>query len=124
MLRNALVYEELSDNVETGDVFLLRGCPRAWFQDGKRISASGLSTYFGDVAFSVDSKLGRRLITARIDAPARLPYRRLLLNLRHPDRAPMRTVRVNGKEHRDCDFENGIVRLAAGELKYAVEATY
>jgi hypothetical protein len=100
----------------------LRGCPRAWFQDGKRIGAAGLSTYFGDISLSVDSKLRERRITATIDAPSRIPYRRMLLNLRHPGRAPMRRVLVNGKEHQDCDFENGIIRLTAGT--YAVEVSY
>ena len=124
MLRNALVYEELKDNVETGDLVLLRGCPRAWFQDGKRIGASALSTYFGDISLSVDSKLRQRLITATIDAPSRVPYRRMLLHLRHPGKAPMRRVLVNGKEHQDCDFENSIVRLPAGARTYAVEVSY
>jgi hypothetical protein len=114
----------LKDNVETGDIFLLRGASRAWFEDGKRISATGLATYFGDISFEVESRLKQGAITARIDAPARIPYSRLLLNLRHPSSAPMRRVLVNGKEYRDCDFENGIVRLAAGARTYTVEARY
>lgn len=124
MLRNALVLEELKDNVETGDIFLLRGAPRAWFEDGKRIAAAGLATYFGDISFSVDSKAKQGVIVAEIEAPARTPYRRILLNLRHPARAPMKRVMVNGKEHRDCDFESGMVRLAAGAKTYRVEARY
>ncbi|MEK7407229.1 MAG: hypothetical protein AAB225_19315 [Acidobacteriota bacterium] len=124
MLRNALVLEELNDGFETGDIFLLRGAPRAWFQDGKRIAAAGLATYFGDISFSVDSRLKQRMIAARIDAPAQRPFRRLLLNLRHPERAPIRRVLVNGKEHPDCDLHNGIVRLAAGARSYSVEAQY
>jgi hypothetical protein len=124
MLRNALVMEELRDDVETGDVFLLCGAPRAWFEDGKRIRAAGLATYFGDISVTVDSRLRQRRITASIDAPARAPYRRLLLNLRHPSRAPIRRVLVNGKEHADCDFQNGIVRLAAGQKAYSIEVQY
>jgi hypothetical protein len=124
MLRNALVLEELKDNVETGDIFLLRGAPRAWFEDGKRISAAGLATYFGDISFAVESKLKQGAISVRIDAPSRNPYKRLLLNLRHPSHAPMQRVLVNGKEYRDCDFENGIVRLTGGARTYTVEARY
>ena len=124
MLRNALVLEELKNDVETGDIFLLRGAPRAWFEDGKRIRAANLATYFGDISFTVESRLKQGEIRVRIDAPARNPYSRLLLNLRHPDRAPMRRVAVNGKEYRDCDFENGIVRLAAGAKTYTVDVRY
>ncbi len=124
MLRNALVLEELKDDVETGDIFLLRGAPRAWFEDGRRISAERLSTYFGDISFWVESKLKQHTITARIDAPTGAPYHGILLNLRHPSRARIQHVLVNGKEHRDCDYENGIVRLAAGPKTYSVEVRY
>jgi hypothetical protein len=72
----------------------------------------------------VESRLKQGSIKVRIDAPARNPYNRLVLNLRHPGRARMRHVLVNGKEYRDCDFENGIVRLAAGARTYTVEARY
>jgi hypothetical protein len=36
----------------------------------------------------------------------------------------MRRVLVNGKEYRDCDFENGVVRLAAGAGTYTVDVRY
>jgi hypothetical protein len=124
MLRNALVLEELKDDVETGDIFLLRGAPRAWFEDGKRIRVAGLATYFGDISFSVESNVNQGAIRASVQAPARNPYRRILLNLRHPRRTPMKRVVVNGKEHSDCDFANGLVRLAPGASTYTVEVRY
>ena len=40
MLRNALVMEELQENVETGKLYLLSGAPRAWFEPGKAITSS------------------------------------------------------------------------------------
>jgi len=85
---------------------------------------AGLATYFGDISFEVESRLKQGAISVRIDAPARNPYKRLLLNLRNPNRAPMRRVLVNGKEYRDCDFDNGIVRLAAGARTYRVDVQY
>ena len=84
----------------------------------------GLSTYFGDISFWVESKLKQHTITARIDAPTGAPYHGILLNLRHPSRARIQHVLVNGKDHRDCDYENGIVRLAAGSKTYSVEVRY
>ncbi|MFB3826575.1 MAG: hypothetical protein ACE15B_07385 [Bryobacteraceae bacterium] len=118
MLRNALVLEELRDDIETGDIFLLRGVPRAWLQEGKRIAASGLATYFGDIGFTVQSK--RNQVTVQVDAPARTPYRRILVHLRRP----LSQVAVNGRPHQDCDFKNGVVRLAAGQKSFTVEARY
>jgi hypothetical protein len=124
MLRNALVLEELKDDVETGDIFLLRGAPRAWFEDGKQIKAAKLATYFGDISFQVDSKVGQGTIAARVEAPSRNPYRRILLNLRHPSQAPIKKVLVNGRDDRDVDFEKGVVRLPSGQRSYIVEVTY
>jgi hypothetical protein len=124
MLRNALVLEELKDDVETGDIFLLRGAPRAWFEDGKRIQAERLATYFGDISFQVDSKVRQNAMAVQVDAPSRNPYQRILLNLRHPAQAPMKRVRVNGRDWRDCDFQAGIVRLPAGPKRFNVEVDY
>jgi hypothetical protein len=53
------------------------------------------------------------------DAPAGKPYRRLLLNIRHPQRTAIRKVTVNGRPH--TDFTDGIVRLPAGAKRYVVE---
>src|SRR5436190_2096713 len=49
MLRNALVLEKLKDNVETGDVDLLRGAPRAWLDAGQRIRVERMVTYYGEI---------------------------------------------------------------------------
>ena len=118
MLRNALVLEELHDDVETGDIDLLRGAPRAWLAPGKQIRIERLPTYFGEIAMDVRGQADG--IRAEIDPPARNPYKRLLLNVRRP----MQRVTVNGTDYRDCDFQNGVVRLAAGAKRYVVEVRY
>jgi hypothetical protein len=124
MLRNALVLEELKEDAETGDIFLLRGAPRAWFEDGKRIKAERLATYFGDISFQVDSRVRQGGISVMVDAPSRNPYRRILLNLRHPKGAAIKRVRVNGRDYQDCDFKTGVVRLQAGPKTHTVEVSY
>jgi hypothetical protein len=116
MLRNALVMEKLNHNIETGDLDLLRGAPRAWLDPGKQIRVSRLPTYFGPVSFQVTGERGG--IRAEIEPPT--GDARLLLHLRRPFRA----ARVNGAETHDCDFENGIVRLAPGARSYLVEVRY
>src|SRR5258708_33292809 len=68
MLRNALVLEELKENLETGKLSLLKGAPRAWFQPGKRIRVERLPTYFGDISFMVESRSANR-VTAAIEPP-------------------------------------------------------
>ncbi len=116
MLRNALVMEELKDNVETGTIDLLRGAPRAWLESGKQIRVARMATYFGDLSMQVTGE--RAGVRATIDPPER--GARLLLHVRRP----VKSVLVNGAEHRDCDYENGIVRLAPGPKRYTVEVRY
>ncbi len=122
MLRNALVLEELRDNVETGTLFLLRGAPRAWFESGKRIAVSRLGTYFGEVSFSVDSRLSDRVMRASITPPTG-DWKTIAVSFRHPDSAPIRRVRVNGAD--DADFDSdGLVRLKNGPATLFVEVYY
>jgi hypothetical protein len=116
MLRNALVMERLKDNVETGDIDLLRGAPRAWLDSGKPIRLARMATYFGE--FSMDATGDRAGLRATIDAPPRSA--RLLLHTRHP----IKGVLVNGASYTDCDYQQGIVRLPAGPKRYQVEVRY
>jgi hypothetical protein len=116
MLRNALVLERLKDNIETGEIDLLRAAPRAWLDSGKPIRVTRMPTYFGELSLQVTGdRAGAR---ATIDAPEHSA--RLLLHVRRP----VKSVMVNGADHRDCDFENGIVRLPAGVKRYSVEVRY
>lgn len=116
MLRNALVMEELKDDIETGDVDLLRGVPRAWLEKGKQIRLARMPTYFGEMAIGVTGGSGG--LRAVIDPPAR--HARMLLYTHQR----LKKVLVNGADYRDCDFRNGIVRLAPGEKRSIVEASY
>jgi hypothetical protein len=122
MLRNALVMEELKDNIETGTLFLLRGAPRAWFQSGKRIAVRRLGTYFGDISFSIDSALSDHVIKASITPPAG-DWQTLAVSFRHPSSTPIRGVRVNGSNHSDFDAD-GTVRLKHGPTALSVEVSY
>ena len=123
MLRNMLVMEELKDNVETGALWVLKGAPRRWFEDGLRIEAAKLATYFGDIGFSVESRAGEKKILATIRPPGGA-LRMLLVSLRHPSGAPIRQAIVNGVPHKDFDARTGVVRLAAGPRKFSVEVRY
>src|SRR5215470_1595664 len=80
MLRNALVVERLKNNVETGDLDLLSGVPRAWLEIGKPIRVNRLPTYFGEI--SIQATGDRTALRAAIDAPDR--GARLLLHVRRP----------------------------------------
>jgi hypothetical protein len=116
MLRNMLLMERLKDNIETGDIDLLRGAPRAWMESGKPIRLWRMPTYFGEL--SIEATGDRMGMRATVVPPERTA--RLLLHVRRP----MKSVVVNGVDHRDCDFENGIVRLSSAAKRYTVEVRY
>ncbi|HJZ99852.1 MAG TPA: hypothetical protein VKE70_25260 [Candidatus Solibacter sp.] len=116
MLRNALVLEGLKDNIETGDIHLLRGAPHAWLAAGKQVRAERMPTYFGELSMQVTGEAHG--VRAAIDTPAR--DARLLLHIRRP----ITSATVNGAPYTDCDFAAGIVRLPPGAKRYTVEVRY
>jgi len=121
MLRNGLVMEELKENAETGKLFLLKGAPRTWLQPGKRIRVERLSTYFGNISYSVESRSTTR-VSATIEPP-KGKWRTLEISFRHPGSAPIRKVTVNGADHSGFD-SSGTVRLSPGASPISVEVYY
>jgi len=124
MLRAMLILEELKDNIETGDIFLARGAPRAWFEHGKKIRVASAPTYFGNLSFAIESRVNDGIMTARVTPPARDPYRNILISFRHPQKRVMRLIKVNGKAHSDFDPEKELVRLPYGAREFAVQVSY
>jgi hypothetical protein len=124
LLRSMLVLEELRDNVETGDLYLLKGVPRAWLENGKKIQIANAPTYFGPLSFTVDSQIGRQEITVSIRPPAGERFRNIILTLPHPRGAAIRRVQVNGVEHRDFDPGQGTIRLTRGPAEFRIAVSY
>ena len=78
---------------EDGDeLHLLRGVPRAWLNNGKRIDVAGAATYFGTLSFTVESCAKEGLITAEITCtPDRAP-KKIVVSLPHPEGLRAKTV--------------------------------
>jgi hypothetical protein len=49
---------------------------------------------------------------------------RIVLRLRHPEGSQIRSVRVNGKQHRDFDKAAGLVRLKAAGQTLTLQVLY
>jgi hypothetical protein len=122
MLRNALVLEELKDNVETGKLFLMKAAPRPWFEPGKRIRVQRLSTYFGDISYTVESLSKDKVIRADIDPPSGA-WKTLELSFRRPGAAPIRQVKLNGTPHAGFDA-SGTVRVEHRSGPISIEVSY
>jgi hypothetical protein len=90
-MRQLLIWED-------GDeLWLGRGVPRAWFEEGKTIRIENAATHFGLAGLVIHSEAKSGRIHARIVLPTRTPPEATWLRLRHPDGKTPRRVTVNGR---------------------------
>ena len=68
-------------------------------------------THFGLVDYEIDSDVDDGRITATVKMTSRTSAREVWMRLRHPKSAPIKSVKVNGKEWRDFDPSKEVVRL-------------
>ena len=124
-LRHMLVTEPMDGSGEyTGDLVLLSGAPRAWFEHGERIRFAKLPTHFGPITCEVRSRCAEDMIEATVDAPPRSGWRSLNLRLPHPRRNPLRRVTVNGRPYLGFSGETAVIKLRPGAATYRVDASY
>ncbi len=120
LYRNMLVMERGDDSL------LLAGfTPRRWLENGRRIEVRQAPTYFGVVSMIVRSKVASGQIEAEVQMPSRSRPATLLLRLRHPAGARIRSVQVNGREWTGFDPSKEWVRIPEPrEMRYRIVANY
>jgi hypothetical protein len=107
--------------MERGDeLWLAPFVPAYWMQDGQKVEAKNVPTYFGTVNYKIKSFVGGGYIEATINPPTNNNYKSMVIRLRHPDGKPMRSVVVDGKEYKNFDSAKDIVRLAQTAAKEIV----
>ncbi|HWD38626.1 MAG TPA: hypothetical protein VG944_07240 [Fimbriimonas sp.] len=104
--RNLLVMEEGSE------LWLAKGTPRAWLEQGKEISVRNAPTCFGTMSYKITSDVDHGQIAAEVSIPDRSQAKVILLRLRHPRGMPMRSVTVNGRPWSKFDTYKEVVSLA------------
>jgi len=89
-----------------------RAIPRAWLGAGKPIGLAGAATRFGPV--SVHYCPGPRAGTFVADLALKLRRRpaRTIVRFRTPNGAPLKSVKVNGKQHKGFDATKGDVDIS------------
>ncbi|MFO1497746.1 MAG: hypothetical protein U1G07_05020 [Verrucomicrobiota bacterium] len=118
LYRQMLIREQEDDSLLLG-----QASPRAWLEDGKRIEVRRAPTYFGPVSLTIEG--GTQRITATVDLSDRKRPKALLFRLRHPARAAIQSVTVNGERWTDFDVDKEWVRIAAPTgSRYAIVARY
>ena len=105
-------------------LWLARATPRVWLEQGKRIAIKNAPSRFGTVSFEIVSDVDHGRIRATIDLKARKQPEPVLLRLRHPTAAPIRSVEVNGQPHKDFDPAKEVIRLENVNGTVKVEASY
>ena len=105
-------------------LWLARGTPRVWLEQGKRISVKDAATHFGDVGFEIASHVDSGKINATVELPSRKIPKSVYLRLRHPKSLPIKRVTVNGKSwpHFSPELESIVLTNLTGKL--TVLATY
>lgn len=116
--RNLLVMEDGQN------LWLARATPRAWLEQGKKISVKNAPTHFGSVDYEIVSDVDHGQITATVKLPARHSVKEVWLRLRHPKSAPIKSVTVNGKNWKDFDPAKEVVKLHGQKDNVTVEIKY
>ena len=116
--RNLLVMED------GPNLWLARGTPRAWLEQGKRISVKHSPTQFGTLDYEILSDVAHGKITATVSMPVRNAPKEVLLRLRHPKAVPIASVIVNGKPWKEFDATREIVKLHGLKDTVTVEVRY
>jgi hypothetical protein len=84
--------------MEDGEsLWLAPATPRAWLEQGKKISVKNAPSALGTVGYEIVSDTDHGKITAVIEMPSRGDPQAILLRLRHPRAAPIKSVTVDGK---------------------------
>jgi hypothetical protein len=105
-------------------LWITRAAPRAWLEQGQKISVKNAPTHFGTVSYEIASDVDHGRINATVEMPARNPPEQVLLRIRHPKTSPLKSVTVNGKSWSDFDTTNETIRLHDLQGTVKVEANY
>ncbi len=116
--RNMLVMED------GRSLWVARATPRAWLEQGKKISVRKARTHFGDLAYEIVSNAENGRITATLEIPSRDRPQSVMVRLRHPQALPMKSVTVDGRTWNDFDAAKEVIRLHDVRGSAQVEAVY
>jgi hypothetical protein len=116
--RNLLLMED------DRSLWVARGTPRAWLEQGGTISVRNAPTHFGDLAYEIVSDVEHGRIGATVEVPGRSAPEAVLVRFRHPGAKPIRQVTVNGETWEDFDPAREVIRLRGVAGTVRVEAAY
>ena len=110
MVRWLLTFED----PRTGTLWLAKGIPQAWLEDGKTIVVDDVPTKYGAVSYSITSHMNAREIDAKIKFPSMGISAETRLRLRAGGAARLQTVKVDGKKWLKFDANDEVIVLPRG----------
>jgi hypothetical protein len=109
MTRWLLVFED----PQSETLWLGKGVPREWLEDGKTTAVSDAPTRWGRIGYSIVSHVKEGTIHAKVELPA--SFTALTnLRLRAPGDAKLKSVTLNGKAWTQFDPTEETITLPAG----------
>lgn len=106
------------------DLFLTRGTPRSWLEDGKHIAVRRAPTYFGELSFQIQSFVNQGRIEATVQPPSRTKPAHIYLSLRHPMQTKLKRVVVNGRPWSEFDATKERISIPANGREITVQGFY
>ena len=100
-----------------------KAIPRAWFAHGEEVRVTAVRTHYGTVSAHWRSDLAHGTITLDADLAGPQDAPRVLARFRHPTRAPIRSVTVNGQPWTKHDPATGDVDITGtrGAVRIVME---
>jgi hypothetical protein len=109
---------------DDGVLWLAQATPRAWLEQGKKISVKNAPTSFGTVGYEIVSDVEHGKITATIEMPSRNPPTAVRLRFRHPQALPIGSIEVDGKPWKGFDNAKELILLNDLSGRITVQANY
>ena len=98
--------------------------PAPGWSRAKGFPSKNAPTQFGTVSYEILSDVQNNRITATIELPARSAPKSLLLRLRHPKAAPLRSVEVNGASWKNFEKDKEAIHLEGLKGSVTLRADY
>jgi hypothetical protein len=116
LLRNMLVRED-------GDrLVLAQAVPQHWLADGEQVAVLDAPTHFGKVSYTIQSRVNQGRIAVTLDPAKRRPPKAIVLHLRHPEKAKIMGVSMDGKPVEQ--FGGGAITLEGLVQPVRIEVRY
>lgn len=88
--------------------------PSYWLEDGKQIAVKNVGTYFGNVDYTLNSKVNNSEIDGTVYLRKDMDFNKVILRIRHPSDKSIKKVIVNGVEYDKWDAQLSVIHLFPG----------